>query len=734
MTRYWNRNLISTTERQPASSGTSGVYDLVSQKIYKEEAIWPSTPPSLINDALALHLDANDPASHNGTLTWSDLTTNNYNGTLEGGARHTDGPFPGAGGINIDGTSTNYGLTLPSVNTIMGNGTGNWTIEFWYMTPSFVTSGGTSTYIPLIGNVDWYNGASGSFWIYVEPGRTIRGEFNHDSSNSNNFEVPSTSAISTNIWYHLAFVKQGDTIRLYFNGVQEGTVAASNLSSSGFYQSNNTLAIGRWQTYQTTAPNTTRYGIGNFSNVRIVNSAVYPDGTTFTPATTSLTAIPDTKLLTCQGVTILDASENAHTVTNITTTVTPLSGAYEFDGQNDQVNLGTQLNNDIDLTDVTVSFWAYIDSTNNDEIFVSLGNFTTNRPLVIWYDTSSAGRENTGTNDVGGGSSNVITVMVTDSVSEKRFTTANNALEANKWYNITVVLDVTNNIFYTYIDGVEAAKWVDNNTSGGIQTSTRDFRLSATGTFLDGKISEFFVYTKALSAGEVTNNYDVTKARYESLNVSEGLALSLDAGNFRSYPDTGTKWHDLSGNLRNGDLQSMNATNYYEADGGYFLFDGSNDYVSFTNSITLTSATFLVWAYINTYTSTASYIFSRSTDVSGLNFRGGSQIGYTWNAASNTYGWQSGLYAPLGEWFMHAVTVSPTSATVYLFTDAGLTSSTNNVSHGSTTMNAINIGRDSATSGRYVNGRISVAMIYDRALSQAEVQYVADTYKGRYGL
>ena len=732
--RYWNRNLISTTERLPASSDTSGVYDLVSQKIYKGEALWPETPPSIVGDSLALHLDANDPASHNGTLTWSDLTTNNYNGTLEGGARHTDGPFPGAGGINIDGTSTNYGLTLPSVSTVMGNGTGNWTIEFWYMTPSFVTSGGTSTVIPLIGNVNWYYGANGSFWIYVESNRTIRGTFNHDSSLGNEFNVQSTSTISTNVWYHLAFVKQGDTIRLYFNGVQQDTVTASALSSSGFYASGNTLAIGKWRQYRSNSPTSTRYGIGNLSNVRIVNSAVYPDGTTFTPPTTSLTKISETKLLTCQGVTIFDASDNGHTVTNNNTTVTPLSGAYEFDGQNDYVNLSTQLNNDIDLTNVSISFWAYLDSTNADEAFVSIGSFTINRPLMIWYDTSASGAQNTGTNDIGGGTSDVITVMVTDSSSEKRFTTANNALDANKWYNITVVLDVTNNTFYTYIDGVVAAKWVDNNTSGGISTSTLDFMLSPTTKYIDGKISEFLVYTKALSAAEVTNNYDATKARYESLNVSEGLALSLDAGNFRSYPDTGTTWHDLSGNLRNGVLQSMSATNYYEADGGYFLFDGSNDYVSFTNSITLTSATFLVWAYINTYTTNASYIFSRSTDVSGLNFLGSAQIAYTWNSASNTYGWQSGLYAPLGEWFMYAVTVSPTSATAYLFTDTGLTSSTNNVSHGSTTMNAINIGRDSAAQGRYVNGRISVAMIYDRALSQAEVQYVADTYKGRYGL
>jgi hypothetical protein len=42
MTRYWNRNLISSSERLPTSSATSGIYDLVSQKVYKQANLWPS--------------------------------------------------------------------------------------------------------------------------------------------------------------------------------------------------------------------------------------------------------------------------------------------------------------------------------------------------------------------------------------------------------------------------------------------------------------------------------------------------------------------------------------------------------------------------------------------------------------------------------------------------------------------------------------------------------------------
>ena len=49
--RYWNRNLISATERLPGNSLTSGIYDLVSQKIFKEGGLWP-VPGLLVSYAI----------------------------------------------------------------------------------------------------------------------------------------------------------------------------------------------------------------------------------------------------------------------------------------------------------------------------------------------------------------------------------------------------------------------------------------------------------------------------------------------------------------------------------------------------------------------------------------------------------------------------------------------------------------------------------------------------------
>ena len=211
----------------------------------------------------------------------------------------------------------------------------------------------------------------------------------------------------------------------------------------------------------------------------------------------------------------LSGNSNTGTLTNGPTYSSDDGGYISFDGVDDYITLGTQINSDIQLTDVTISFWAYIDSTVDDEVFVSMNDLSISGPLVIWYDVSSTFNiNNTGIGDIGGGGENTVDVIVTDASSEKRFSTTNNALSATTWHNISVVLDVTNNSFYTYIDGVEKAKWVSNNTSGGIKSTTNDFRIGGGSPYLDGRISNLLVYTKALTAEEVQQNYNALKGRY----------------------------------------------------------------------------------------------------------------------------------------------------------------------------------------------------------------------------
>jgi hypothetical protein len=215
--------------------------------------------------------------------------------------------------------------------------------------------------------------------------------------------------------------------------------------------------------------------------------------------------------------------------------------------------------------------------------------------------------------------------------------------------------------------------------------------------------------------------------------VTTNLSMFLDAGNASSYPGSGTAWTDLSGNSRNGTL--TNGPTYSSANGGSIVFDGSNDFVQCTGSLTVTAATFVTWIRRNgPQDNFDGILYSRGSVATGISFFGTTnKISYTWNDAVNTYTWDSGLTIPDLTWCMIAVSVTNTTATAYLCQSSGITSAINTVSHTSTTLDDIKIGRDEVDS-RYFNGRIATAMIYDRALSAGEITQNFNALRGRFGL
>ena len=60
-------------------------------------------------------------------------------------------------------------------------------------------------------------------------------------------------------------------------------------------------------------------------------------------------------------------------------------------------------------------------------------------------------------------------------------------------------------------------------------------------------------------------------------------------------------------------------------------------------------------------------------------------------------------------------------------------SASNTVSHTSTTLDDVKLAQDDL-GGRFFNGRIATAMIYDRALSAGEITQNFNALRSRYGL
>ena len=223
-------------------------------------------------------------------------------------------------------------------------------------------------------------------------------------------------------------------------------------------------------------------------------------------------------------------------------------------------------------------------------------------------------------------------------------------------------------------------------------------------------------------------------SHYGPRTITNGLVLALDAANSKSYPGSGTTWTDLSGRGVIGTLTNMDGTNFNSANGGSLVFDGTNEFVQCSGSITVTAATFIVWIRRNG--NQAQYdgiLFSRGASVTGMNFQSNNQLGYHWNDAVSTYNWQSGLLIPDLSWCMVVVSVTSSSVTAYLYQASGLTTATNTVSHATSTLDDIKIGQDDA-GGRFLNGSISQALIYNRALSATEIQQNYNALKGRFSI
>lgn len=82
--------------------------------------------------------------------------------------------------------------------------------------------------------------------------------------------------------------------------------------------------------------------------------------------------------------------------------------------------------------------------------------------------------------------------------------------------------------------------------------------------------------------------------------VTNGLVLSLDAANRKSYPTTGNTWTNLSntvGGLTQGLL--INGSTYNSSNLGSILFDGIDDYCTFHAPNLTTTATVEMWAKVN---------------------------------------------------------------------------------------------------------------------------------------
>jgi hypothetical protein len=388
--------------------------------VYTSAFTPPTTPLTAISNTSLLTLQTNQPVNNN---VFIDNSTNNFLITRNGNA--TQGafsPYAGTWSGYFDGTGDT--LTLPTSQTPLQPGSGNFTIEFWYntaLTPN--------TYYTLFSY-----GTAGDvlrlFLFTTNAFRVFTGATLIITSADNVHQV--------NKWQHVALVRNDTTLTLYVNGVSVGT----STSNSTNYVGNLTIC------YESV--NQVYYGF--ISNFRIVKgTAVYTSA--FTPPTAPLLPITNTTLLICNSNRFIDSSSN-YTITvagdsniqkfspfGIQAQPTTTSYSVYFDGTGDYLSISSSAIVPTSQSTFTIEGWLFmtanpVSGSNiqpamfGDMAATSFGNYMSMGPVgagpyyfgFYWFDGA------------------------TKSVK------GNTVLSLSTWYHLAV--SVSSNTIRLFVDGV----------------------------------------------------------------------------------------------------------------------------------------------------------------------------------------------------------------------------------------------------------------------------------------
>jgi hypothetical protein len=199
------------------------------------------------------------------------------------------------------------------------------------------------------------------------------------------------------------------------------------------------------------------------------------------------------------GTTWFDKSGNANngTLINGPTFNTGSLGSIVFDGVDDYVSLGTSLNSTTTGSSFTVNMWVLSNVVIDG---------TTYYGLISNYS-------NTGGFQLFTGDGNLIYAYGSDFLA-KTGTASISQLTANTWYNITFS-SVKNTSGTIYINGIDRTLYSYTNTINAPNQNLKlGVRADSNAYGWNGRIALTQLYNRALSASEVQQNFNATRARF----------------------------------------------------------------------------------------------------------------------------------------------------------------------------------------------------------------------------
>jgi hypothetical protein len=219
--------------------------------------------------------------------------------------------------------------------------------------------------------------------------------------------------------------------------------------------------------------------------------------------------------------------------------------------------------------------------------------------------------------------------------------------------------------------------------------------------------------------------------------VTNGLVLSLDAGNTKSYSGLGTTWFDKSGYGNNGTL--VNGTTYSSLNGGSLVFDGVNDNALILRPIQ-DDFTLSCWVKTNQGGGLPTQWYNGyglldcegpgyQNDF-GLSMRGGRILFGVGNPDTT-------IYSPLvyndNKWHHAICTRTISTGAMSLYVDSTLVATGTGQTGSLTSVSSMRIGA-LQTSINFFSGNISQVQIYNIVLSAQEVLQNYNATKSRFNL
>jgi hypothetical protein len=216
--------------------------------------------------------------------------------------------------------------------------------------------------------------------------------------------------------------------------------------------------------------------------------------------------------------------------------------------------------------------------------------------------------------------------------------------------------------------------------------------------------------------------------------VTDGLVLSLDAANIKSYTSGSTTWFDRSGNVNNGTL--VNGPTFDSANGGSIVFDGVNDYINISTTPNLPNP-LTICTFVNTSVITGSNQVIYGPNANGQDnwisvSNNNAQIFATQASDVNNFSITGTTTIQANTWYHITGIVNNNVTSLYI----------NGVFEVASSAQAFTIGGWNSTArigqrgtGQFpFNGRIACVQGYNRALTAQEVEQNYNATKTRFGL